>query len=469
VPSILPITNPTDPLTDMKKSILILSILYSFSGCMVGPKYQRPQSSLSADYYRKGPMITGKDSVSALKWFDLFKDPTLKSLLDSALARNYDLKIAIARIGQAEAAYGIAKAGLFPSFGYSAGATEQFGKSAGPDVFSFGTGMSWEIDIWGKIRHAKRAALDDLLASEETRKAVQSTLVASVSNAYFQLRDYDNRLAISRATFLSREEGYLLQSERFKKGYISEWDLLQAKQLMEDARASIATYERAVAITENFICTLTASPPAAVSRGLENSMQPLPPAIPSGLPSSLLEQRPDVKRAELVYMRETERIGIAEALRYPALSLTGTLGFASTDLTTLVSSDALAGSLTQGLLGPIFAFGANKRRVEAQRKSAEAAAYEYANRQLNALREVEDALVTVATTTRELQARTDQAEAARKVVVLSQARYDNGFTSYLELLDAQRTLFETEIIVSAVRQQQLNGYVELYRALGGGW
>ncbi|MFM7725140.1 MAG: TolC family protein, partial [Flavobacteriales bacterium] len=255
----LPTIKPTDPLTDMKKSILILSILFSFSACMVGPKYQRPSMSSPTAYYRNGPYITGKDSVSSLKWFDLFGDPVLKSLLDSAIRRNYDLKIAVARIGQAEASYGIARAALLPSLYYSAGATEQFNASGNGTTFSFGTGLSWELDIWGKIRHAKRAALDDILASEESRKAVQSTLVAAVSNAYFQLRDYDNRVVISKATFASREEGYRLQQERFSKGYISEWDLLQAKQLLEDARASIAAYERASAVTEHFICSLIAS------------------------------------------------------------------------------------------------------------------------------------------------------------------------------------------------------------------
>lgn len=453
----------------MKKYAIIITSVVSLTACMVGPKYKRPPASISPSFFRDASSVTGKDSVNALKWFNLFKDPVLKSLVDSAISRNYDLKIAIARIGQAEATYGIARAGLFPSLFYSAGATEQFGKNAGPTTFSFGAGMSWELDIWGKIRHAKRAAMDDLLASQETRKAVQSTLVAAVSNAYFQLRDFDNRLTISKATFESRQEGYRLQQQRFDKGYISEWDLLQAKQLLEDARASIAAYERASGITENYLCTLLATSPGQLRRGTENSSQPIPPPIPSGLPSSLLEQRPDVKRAEYVYMRETERIGIAQAQRYPTLSLTGALGFASTDLSSLVSSDALAGSLAQGLLGPIFAFGANKRRVEVQKKAAEVAAYDYANRQLNALREVEDALITISTTTRELKARSDQAEAARKVLALSQARYDNGFTSYLELLDAQRTLFETDLLVSATRQQQLNGYVELYRALGGGW
>jgi multidrug efflux system outer membrane protein len=265
----------------------------------------------------------------------------------------------------------------------------------------------------------------------------------------------------------TRKESYDLQQQKFQKGYIAEWDVLQAKQLLDDATATIAFYERASAVAEHFLCTLMALPPGAVKRGLENSAEPQPPIIPSGLPSSLLENRPDVKQAEYVYMRETERIGVYQALRYPSLQLTGLFGFASTDLSGLFSTGA--GSVTESILGPIFAAGANKRRVEAQRKTAEIAAYQYCNVNLKALKEVEDALVSVETLTRELTARNNRVESARKVVVLSQARYDNGFSSYLELLDAQRTLFEAELVASAVRQQQLSAYVELYRSLGGGW
>ncbi len=453
----------------MKKIISIVFVAAALFGCMVGPKYTRPSMPAPSAYHEANSYIVPGDSIANLKWFDLFKDPTLKSLLDTTLKRNFNLKIAVARIDQATETYGIAKAQLLPSLGYSAGATESFGNNGSGNTFSLGAGLSWEIDLWGKIRHAKRAALDDLLASQEGKKVVQSALVASMAGAYFQLRDYDNRLKISMETRTSREAAYEIQKDRFDQGYISEWDVLQAKQLVADAEASIAAYQRARSLVEHFMCTLMAVPPTSVSRGLENAAQPLPPAMPGGLPSTLLEQRPDVKQAEYSYMREVERIGIAQAQRFPTLNLSGAIGFGSNSISSLVTSDAFAGSVSQGLLGPIFEFGKNKRRVTAQQKAAEIAALQYQSTYITAIQEVEDALVSIETLTNELAARNRQLESASKVVILSQARYDNGVTSYLELLDAQRTLFETQLLVSTVQQQQLNAYVDLYRALGGGW
>ena len=453
----------------MKKVILSLVALVYFSGCLVGPKYSRPQQPEPSSFYEGNSTIDTTKSVANLKWFDLYKDPVLRALLDSTLRNNLDLKIAVARIDQAREFYGIAKAQLFPSLSYNISASENFSNSGSTSAFSMGAGLSWELDIWGKIRRSRNAALDDLLASEEGMKAIKTTLVSSMATAYFQLRDFDNRLAISQSTLMLRQESYALLKQRFDKGYISEWDLLQAKQQMADAEASVAAYERAVALTEHVMCTLMAVTPMQLSRGLQNNEQPQPPVIPSGLPSALLEQRPDVRQAEYIYMREVEKIGVAQALRFPSLQLTGLLGVASGDLSGLLSGDAVAGSVTAGLLGPIFEFKKNKRRVTAQQKSAEAAAFNYTKTNIRALQEVEDALVSIETLTRELAARDQQVEAARKVFTLSQARYDAGFTSYLELLDAQRTLFQTELLTSSVRQQQLASYVELYRALGGGW
>ena len=217
------------------------------------------------------------------------------------------------------------------------------------------------------------------------------------------------------------------------------------------------------------MCTLMAATPKQLARGLQNMEQPKPPIIPAGLPSSVLEQRPDVRQAEYLYMREVEKIGVAQAMRFPSLQLTGLLGVASGDISGLLTADAMTGSIAAGLLGPVFEFNKNKRRVSAQQKAAEAAALNYTQTNIQAIQEVEDALVAIETLTKELVARDQQVDAARKVVALSQARYDSGFTSYLELLDAQRTLFQTELLASAIRQQQLSAYVELYRALGGGW
>lgn len=435
---------------------------------MVGPRYQRPATEQVSAYSRDAGAISPNDSVTALKWSAFFTDPVLQSLIDSGIRRNYDLKKATARIEQAGANYGIAVSQLFPSLIYQVQGSHTVNNSATRSAYFIGPGMSWELDLWGKIRHARNAALNDLLASEAGKRAVHCALVASIADAYFKLRDFDRRLEISLATFESRNTGYILLEERFKKGYISEWDLLQGKQLLDNADASINIHRRAVAVTQNYLCYLIAQPPGQLPRGLSNADQPAMPVIPAGMPSTLLSQRPDLKQAEYAYMRETQRVGVAVAQRLPTLSLTVAGGFSNPELNGLLGSGALGVSITEGLLGPIFEFGRNKRRVTAQMKSAEIAAYDYQQVYIKALVEVENALVSIETLGKELEARQRMAVSARQALELSRARYESGFTSYLELMDAERSLFEMELLVSSVRQQQLNASVELYRALGGG-
>ncbi|MFN5294042.1 MAG: efflux transporter outer membrane subunit [Flavobacteriales bacterium] len=448
--------------------IAAILLMLLCQACMVGPRYARPNMPTVPSFNTGSAVITANDSVGALKWSDFYPDPVLRGLIDSALKRNYDLKMATSRIEIAAANYGIAISQLFPSFGYQLSGNQSASASGSSSLYTLGAGMSWEIDIWGKIRHSRNAALNDLLASEEGRAAVQVALISNVADAYYKLRDFDNRLAISKATYETRLQNYQVLEERFKQGYISEWDLLQSKQLVESAVSSINAYTRAVAITDNALSYLLANPPGKVGRGLANAEQPAQPVIPAGLPSALLSQRPDVRQAEYNYKREVEKIGVAEALRYPSLSLTAGGGMASSELSELLSSDALISSLTQNLLGPIFEFGRNKRRVTAQMKSAEVAAYHYQQVYLRALQEVENALVSIETIQQELAARKRQEATAREALTLSQARYNDGYTSYLELMDVQRSLFEIELLVSNLQQQYLNAYVDLYRALGGG-
>ena len=452
------------------KSLGIFTVLLVLlcQACMVGPRYARPSIPSVPSFNTESAAINANDSIGALKWIDFYPDPVLRGLIDSALTRNYDLKMAISRIEIAAANYGIAISQLFPSFGYQVSGNQTYNTFGSSSVYTLGAGMSWEIDIWGKIRHSRNAALNDLLASESGRSAVQIALIANVADAYYRLRDFDNRLAISKATLEKRQQNNLVLEERFKKGYISEWDLLQSKQLVESAVASINTYTRAAAITENALSLLLANPPGKVGRGTTNAEQPAQPVIPAGLPSSLLRQRPDVQQAEYNYKREVEKIGVAVALRYPSLSLTSGGGLASAELSDLVSSDALASSLTQNLLGPIFEFGRNKRRVTAQMKSAEVAAYSYQNVYLRALQEVENALISIETIGKELEARKRQESTAKTALTLSQARYNDGYTSFLEVMDVQRSLFEIELLVSSLQQQYLTAYVDLYRSLGGG-
>ncbi len=444
-------------------SVILLAIL---SSCMVGKKYSRPEMPAPEKWSAENKYINTSDSVSHLKWFEIFSDTVLNSLIDTALKYNANLNIAGLRIEQARASYGIAKAEVLPSVGYSAGASINSHTS---NDFNMVATASWEIDFWGKLRHAKKAAYNEILASEEGLKTVTTTLISDVATYYFQMRDLDNRLAIAQKTVESRTRYYQLIDARFRGGDVSELDRLQADQQLQIARATVSSIKRQLNATERSLNVLLGQTPQNIARGLENIDQQVVPVIPAGLPSSILEQRPDVKQAEFYLMAETERIGVTQAMRFPSVSLTGFLGFASADLSSLVSGDAFISNAAAGILGPIFAFGANKRRVEIQRAQAEIAATSYINTYFSALSEVENALVSIETYGDEYEARKQQAESASKSLMLSQERYNNGYTDYLEVLIAETSMLESELQASQNKALQLSSYIYLYRALGGGW
>ena len=444
-------------------SVILLVILTS---CMVGKKYTRPEVTAPQSWSAENKYINTPDSISNLKWFNIFNDPVLNSLIDTALVYNYNLANAALRIEQARATYGIAKADLMPSAGYSAGAELNSYKA---NNFNIVATASWEIDFWGKLRHAKNAAMDEMLATEEGLKTVTTTLISDVATFYFQMRDLDNRLVIAQRTLVSRTEYFNLVNARFKGGDVSELDMLQADQQLSIAKATVNSVKRQLNASERSLNILLGQTPKMIARGLENTDQQVVPVIPAGLPSSLLEQRPDVKQAEYLLMAETERIGVTQAMRLPSFSLTGMLGLASPDISNLLTGDAFISSASAGILGPIFAFGANKRRVEIQKYQAEIAANNYLNTYVSALGEVENALVSIETYTDEFEARKHQAEAASKSLMLSQERYKSGYTDYLEVLIAENSMLDSELLASQIKAQQLSSYIYLYRALGGGW
>jgi multidrug efflux system outer membrane protein len=444
-------------------SVILLAVL---SSCMVGKKYSRPEVAAPQTWIGQNNYINTPDSINNLKWFNIFNDEVLNNLIDTALKYNHNLASAALRIEQARAAYGIAKADLLPSVGYSAGAELN---SSSPNNFNVVATASWEIDFWGKLRHAKKAAYAEILASEEGYKTVTTTLISDVAAYYFQMRDLDNRLKIALRTVDSRTEYFNLINARFKGGDVSELDMLQADQQLAIATATVNSVKRQLNATERGLNILLGQSPQEIARGLENVDQQVVPVIPAGLPSSLLEQRPDVKQAEYYLMAETERIGVTQAMRLPSVSLTGLLGVASADLSSLLSSEATLGSATAGILGPIFAFGANKRRVEIQKYQAEIAANNYLNTYIAALGEVENALVSIETYAGEYEARKRQAESAGKSLMLSQERYRSGYTDYLEVLIAENSMLDSELLASQIKAQQLASYIYLYRSLGGGW
>jgi multidrug efflux system outer membrane protein len=306
-----------------------------------------------------------------------------------------------------------------------------------------------------------------MFATEFAHRGIMISLISEVANVYFQLLDYDNRLSISRNTLLTRQEYVNIIQERFNKGVVAEIDLNQAQIQEAIAAAAVPQYERLVAQTENALSILIGRNPGPIIRGDKLSEQVIPPDIPPGLPSTMLERRPDILEVEQYVAAQNAMIGVAQAMRFPTFSLTGLLGVASPDLTLAAAN--MAWSVSGSILGPIFNFGKNKRRVEIERKRTEQAYLAYDQTVLQAFREVEDALIAVSTYDDEYFAVERQRIAAENAAMLSKARYDEGITSYLEVLDSERTLFDANLSASQVLQLRLNSYVLLYKALGGGW
>ena len=458
----------------MKKYIPLLLTLTLFYGCMVGKKYQSPQPAVP-DNYRTAQVQT--DTTALPHWWTLFNESVLNTLIEKALANNPDMLIAASRIEESRLILGNVKASFLPTFSYNINASvsdvgvnaQRVGASIDGNVYK-GYGMfNWEIDLWGKIRRSKKSALADLLSQEENRNALQVSLIAQVAMLYFQLQDFDTRLAIAEQTYQNRKENTAMITERFNKGYVSEVDKLQAEQQEAAAEVMIPNFTRAIAQTENAINILCGAFPDAVERGKNNNEYLSAPLIPVGLPSQLLQRRPDVRAAEAALHAQFERIGIAQASMYPSLSLTGLLGLASPDLNTLLKNDAFYASGIGGLTGPLFMFGQNHRRVKIERTRTEVAMQNYQKTLLNAFREVNDALTTYHTYKREHEIRLKQSEAAQKALQLSYALYDHGYSSYLEVMMQENNLFDAELQVSTTLQQQLSAYIQLYKALGGGF
>jgi multidrug efflux system outer membrane protein len=458
----------------MKKRISIAFVLLVLAGCAIGPKYSRPDTKKPEGYVQAAAKT---DSITNLKWWDVYADSSLQALINKSIESNLDLLTAVSRVEEAKAILGFNQANMFPFFDYAgrARATDfgSTGTQAGigfpSNSFSVLGNVSWEIDLWGKLRHANRAAYADLIATDEDRKSVYISLVSQVAELYFQLRGLDERYEITQRTNATRVEYLRIINLRFQQGEVSELDKLQAEQIAADSEADLYNLERQIIATENAINVLMGQTYSPIARGLRNDQQQLPLDIPSGLPSQLLERRPDIRSAEQSLVAQTERVGIAITLQFPSLSLTGLLGVASPDISNLFSSDAVVGSVTGQLAGPIFRFQQNKRRVEAERAKLKQVGYQYEKTILNAFAEVENSLAEIRTYRNEFTARQTQVTATTRSLELSKALYDNGYTSFLQVLDAERELYGSQFEKSLALQNQLIATVRLYKALGGGW
>ena len=456
----------------MKRLLPILLAFVMVSGCMVGPKFNKTEWK-AEEKYRYSLDSAAADSITNLKWWEVYSDTVLQSMIRTALAENRDLKIAMSRISEAQSNVVYNRADMLPQFGYQGNAN--FAKSIDTEgdesskLFN-GFGMvAWELDFWGRYRHATRAAKSQVLASEEAGKVLTTTLVAQVASLYFQLRGLDQQLEIANRTLALRMASTKLITERFKGGEVAELDKFQAQSQEAIAAALVPNLERQVAQTENALSILLGRNPGPVERGLNNVSQVLPLSIPAGLPSQLLARRPDVRQAEDIWIAQNEQIGIAQAMRFPAISLTGLLGAASQDLTNITESGSVISYATGTISGPLFYFGKNKRRVQMEREKTEQARLQYEKAVLNAFAEVEDALIATDTYRREYEARRFQAMASGGAAMLSRERYDAGYTNYLELLENERTELDAQLLAEQALQYHLQSTVQLYKALGGGW
>lgn len=448
------------------------------SGCAVGPDYERPKVPMPQNW-RGGAGAAGEASLANIPWWELFKDEQLRTLINVALKENRDLKIAVERIEEARARYGIAKADLYPKLGLNVtgGGLNTSDASLlhtpeGTDptgLLAASVDLSWELDLFGRIRRASEAQKAAMLATEEARRGVAMALVSDVALAYVDLRGLDRRLSIAQQTLGSRKENVELAQTRFQGQVTNEVDFRQAEAEYHRIQGFIYSLEKLVAQKENEISFLIGRNPGDIIRNRSAEEQPLPPQVPAGLPAALLERRPDVRQAEMDLWSATANIGEAKARLYPNIKLTASYGLASTDLSKFVDPGSQTWTLFAGLLQPIFAGGALRAQVEVRESQQRQALYAYEKTLLKALREVEDSLVGLDKTGKEREEQRLRVEADAKVMDLSELRYKGGVANYLEVLDAQRSLFSAQIDEATSVSEHSRALIQLYKALGGGW
>ena len=447
----------------------------ALAGCTVGPDYHRPDVDVPTTW-RLGS--TEADQISNIAWWDQFQDAVLSDLVRTALANNKDLKIATANVAQATAQYGIARAAQLPTVDANASALRQgvshttaLGTPLGGPIFSsYGVNLSaaFELDIWGKLRRATESAEASLLASEQGRGTVVLTLVSNVASGYIQLRALDRQLEIALYTKGTLGEAARLQRIRFEEGAVPQSDYQQAEAQYRDSASRVPELEREIAQQENFISILLGQNPGPIPRGKPITAL-LFPEVPTGLPSSLLERRPDIRQAEDNLIAANANIGVAKAAYYPDINLTGVFGFQSAQLSDLFKGPSKQWSYGASLLQPIFEGGRLRSQVAFAEAQQQQALYTYQKTIISAFQDVENALID---RTKFGQVREEQAaevDALRSFRDLADLRYREGATIYLEVATAEQALFNAELAYVATQSQLFQSYANLYKAMGGGW
>jgi multidrug efflux system outer membrane protein len=466
----------------MRFPVAAVSIAVLASGCALGPNYERPQVP-TPPAWRELPAAEA-ESLANTPWWELFDDPQLQELVRIALRENKDLLIAVERIEEARARYGFTRADLYPhvDIGATAGKLrfnggtlmhlpegDTGGEPTETPIYNASAGISWEIDFFGRIRRATEAQRALLLGTEEARRSTVLTLVADVARAYFELRALDLQLEIARRTIESRGEYLVLARDRFEGGITPEVDMRQAEAELRRVEVIVFDLERLIAFKENQLSVLLGRNPGDIARGKAVTEQKTPAAVPAGLPAALLDRRPDIRVAEQRLAAATADIGQAKALLFPRVSLTGSFGFTSTEAESWFEGPSKAWNLVGNLLQPVFHAGKNRRRVEMTESQQRQVLYSYERTIIEAFRETEDALASYRLTGDQQRAQLERVRAERKVLELAELRYRGGVAAYLEVLDAQRSLFTAELDETQTIGAHLVSLVELYKALGGGW
>jgi multidrug efflux system outer membrane protein len=468
----------------LRKTAICALSLFVLCGCTVGPNYQRPKLPTPAQFRAPEPISTQEAfSLADLKWFELFRDTQLQALIRKALEQNYDLRDAATRVEAARASLGITRSNQFPQFAANGGVEiNRFSRDGAEPIppqllssqnrnfgeISLGL-LSFEVDLWGKLRRATEAARANLLSAEEYRQAVITTLISDVATAYLTLRELDYELDISSRTLETRQESLNLTQSRQKGGVGTLLDLRQAEQLVDTAAQTIPVIEQEIEETENQIHLLLGEPPGTIPRGQSLTAQEIPPDVPAGLTSALLERRPDIKAAEQDLISANAEIGVARAQYFPQLTLSGFLGGQSTQLTSLLTGPHTAFGLAPQLAQPVFTAGRLKSNVRLAEAERDHALVQYEKTIQTAFTEVSNSLIAHQ---RVRESRVRQEElvyALEDRLRLAYLRYRGGVDTQLDALDADRDLFSAQLSLSQIRLNETLTVVQLYKALGGGW
>jgi len=458
------------------KKFLLLAIAVSLSGCAVGPNYKRPAANTPTDYRGEMPAQPATASLGNEKWWDVYQDPVLTQLIHTALQQNYDVRIAATRVLEAQAQLGIVRANLFPSASVGAGVFSQQNAKVSSvfPAYEVNAGQInlsaiWNLDFWGKYRRQTEAARAELLATDWGRQAVISSLVANVATAYFQLRALDAELEIAKRTLGSRQQSLQLTRVLLTHGSASDLDVSQSEQLVYTASETIPDLERQIQQQENLLSILLGQNPGSIPRGRALTEQPVPESVPAGLPSELLERRPDVREAEANVMASNAQIGVAKAAFFPSLSLTGTGGLESNVLHNFLQQPSQTWSAGFNITQPIFEGGALRSQLRLARAQWQESVLSYEQTVQDALQHVSNALVAYQKDRAFREQQELLVQAAERSDRLSLILYRNGGGSYLQVLTNDTNYFSAELNLVDAQLNERLALVQLYQSLGGGW